>query len=181
VFAASALAAQPVVHFSIDAAAARTSVNGGEFIESQRGKLLLAIGGQLEVGLQGAPVQLIVGATAERFRNGDKVNLICIIGSHGQCLSGAPNLRGIVGIAGLRYEPIHGLSLLGALGWGYLGSSGADGNTPTNGRAAETRLELRVHPLSTVEIGLRWQSVRVPDYPGASLTSQPVSLVISVR
>jgi len=176
-----ALPAQLSAHLSVDAAVAHTSVKGGEYIESQRGKLVLAGGAYADLGLRGVPVQLVLGATGERYHNGDKVNAICVPGSHGQCLTRPPDLGGLIGLVGLRSEPLPAVSALAAFGYGDLASASEAGHAPTHARAQEIRLETRVRMTTHVALGARFQYITAPDYAGIRLTARPVSLLLSLR
>jgi hypothetical protein len=176
-----ALPAQPLIRGSIDAAIARTSVRGGEYLDGERGKLATAGGAYIDLGLPRTPLQLVLGITGERYYNGDAVNAICVPGSHGQCLTRVPNLGGLLGLVGLRYEPVTAVSALAAFGYGDLGSPGEGDRGPTNARADEIRLEVRLRVLSRLAIGARYQYTTVPNYTGIRFTARPVSLVLSFQ
>lgn len=173
------LPAQLSAHVSADAAVAHTSVKGGEYIE--RGKQVIGGGAYAELGWRAAPLRLVLGATGERYHNGDFVNLICVPGSHGQCLTRPPDLGGLIGIVGLRYEPLRVVSALAAFGYGDMGSLAESGHGQLNARASEIRVETRVRAITHVELGARYQYLSVPDYGGNRLTARPVSIVMSVR
>jgi hypothetical protein len=175
------LSAQLSVRASADAALANASVIGGEYIEGERGKLVLAGGAYIDVGRRGVPVRLVLGATAERYRDGDKVNAICIPGSRGQCLTRAPDLGGLVGLVGLRYDPLSRVSALAAYGHGRVGRASVSGDAPTKVGADEFRIEGRVWPAAHLAVGVRFQSITIPNYAGVRLTAKPVSFVVAVR
>ena len=176
-----ALPAQLLIRGSADVAIARTSVTGGEYLEGERGKLATAGGAYIEVGSRRVPLQLVLGATGERYYDGDKVNLICVPGSHGQCLTRVPNLGGLLGLAGLRYEPVTALSALAAFGYGDLGSLREGDRAPVSARADQIRLEARLRVLTRLALGARYQYITVPNYTGIRFTARPVSLVLSVQ
>jgi hypothetical protein len=173
--------AQVSAHVSVDAAVAHTSVTGGEYIEAERGKLVLAAGAYVDLGSQGTPLHLVLGATGERYHNGDAVNAICVPGSHGQCLTRPPDLGGLIGLLGLRYEPLPAVSALAAFGYGDVRSPSEDAHAPTNARAEEIRVETRVRVIPHLALGARFQYITVPNYTGIRLTARPVSLVFSLR
>ena len=176
-----ALPAQLSIHGSVDAAIARTSVTGGEYLDGERGKLATAGGAYIDLGLQRTPLQLVLGVTGERYYNGDVVNAICVPGSHGQCLTRVPNLGGLLGLVGLRYDPLTAVSALAAFGYGDLGSPREGDRGPTNARADEFRLEARLRVQTHLALGARYQYITVPNYTGVRLTARPVSLVLSFR
>jgi hypothetical protein len=176
-----ALPAQLSIHASADAAIAHAAVTGGEYLQGERGKLATAGGAYIDLGLQRTPLQLVLGVTGERYYNGDKVNAICVPGSHGQCLTRVPNLGGLIGLLGLRFEPLPAVSALAAFGYGDVGSPGEGDRAPTNARADEIRLEARVRVQTHLALGARYQYITVPNYTGIRLTTRPVSLVLSLQ
>jgi len=176
-----ALPAQLSLHLSADAAVANSSITGGEYLAAERGKLVLAGGAYVDLRLWSTPFRLVGGATGERYYNGDKVNLICVPGSHGQCLNRVPNLDGLIGLLGLRYEPLARVSALAAFGRGDVQSPSEDGNAATSARAHEVRLEADARVITHLALGARLQYVTVPNYTGIRLSVHPVSLVISLR
>jgi hypothetical protein len=173
--------AQLSVHVSADAAVANASVTGGEYIEAERGKLVLAGGAYVDLGREAAPLRFVLGATVERYHDGNKVNAICIPGSRGQCLTRAPDLGGLVGLVGLQYQPFSRVTALAAYGYGHLGRASTNGSAAKNVGADELRVEARVWATPHLAVGARVQSVTVPDYAGVRLTVRPVSFVAALR
>ena len=173
--------AQLSIHVSADAAVANASVIGGEYIEAERGKLVLAGGAYVDLGRKGAPLQLVLGATVERYRDGDKVNAICIHGSRDQCLTGPPDLGGVVGLVGLRYRPFSRVTALAAYGHGQFGSASTTGGAAANVGADEFRLETRAWVTPHIAVGARVQFVTIPNYAGVRLTVRPISFVAALR
>ncbi len=164
------------------AAAGHAVLKGGEFLAHGQGKLALELDGSVAAGIQRLPVQLVVGGSLQRYavEPSEATNAICYVGSHGQCLTGRPDLSGLIGLVGMRVQPATRVGVVAAIGTGYLGGP-ATVNSRRNSRASEERVDLTYSAASRVDVGVRLQSLKVDDVLGVQMTTRPVSVLLSLH
>lgn len=134
---------------SISGALGGAAGSGGEYRDRTRAVWRLSAEGRV-VGRAGASV--IVAIDRERyFMSGDRID-ICVLGSHGQCMSEFPEFSGWVGAAGLRSEAVDWFAITALAGLGrHRSTDGAVRHLPDDAGSG-----LMVHG----DVALRtWRSV----------------------